>query len=263
MIRILLQELRFVMRGLAAQRRFTAIALLVIALGIGATTAVFSVFNAVILRPLPYAAPDRLVAVTGLYHSAARTTTSPFVPLTEVAKWRPLARSFESMGAFAYTQLPVRIGDRSFSPITALMDPEFLPTLGTPLARGTCLRRTPGRGQICPLSSVTRCGSKPSRATLQPSGAPSHSTERRSSCAEFLLPRSSFPGPTRHTRPSPWICSYRPRHIRAFPRRSGNGSGLRDSSRTSPSNRRKPSCSRWHLQSPPRRRRGAGHGRSG
>jgi hypothetical protein len=74
MIRILLQELRFVMRGLAAQRRFTAIALLVIALGIGATTAVFSVFNAVILRPLPYAAPDRLVAVTGLYHSAARTT---------------------------------------------------------------------------------------------------------------------------------------------------------------------------------------------
>jgi putative ABC transport system permease protein len=137
MIRILLQELRFVMRGLAAQRRFTAIALLVIALGIGATTAVFSVFNAVILRPLPYAAPDRLVAVTGLYHSAARTTTSPFVPLTEVAKWRPLARSFESMGAFAYTQLPVRIGDRSFSPITALMDPEFLPTLGTPLARGT------------------------------------------------------------------------------------------------------------------------------
>jgi putative ABC transport system permease protein len=77
------------------------------------------------------------VAITSRFESAARTMTSPVVPLSELAKWRTLAKSFESMGAFAYTQLPVRVGDRSFSPVTALLDPEFLPTLGKPLAYGT------------------------------------------------------------------------------------------------------------------------------
>ena len=136
-MRILMQEARLAVRSLAAQRRFTIIAVLVIALGIGVTTAVFSVFNAVLLRPLPYADPERLVAIRGLYQSAARTATSAAVPLTELTKWRPLAHSFESMGAFTYTQLPLRVGNRSFSPITALMDAAFLPTLGKPLAHGT------------------------------------------------------------------------------------------------------------------------------
>lgn len=137
MIRILLQELRVVVRGLVAERRFTSIAMLVIALGIGVTTAVFSVFNAVLLRPLPYAAPDQLVAISSRFQSASRTVPSSVVPLTDLAKWRPLASSFESMGGFAYTQLPVRVGDRSYSPITALADPQFLPALGKPLAYGT------------------------------------------------------------------------------------------------------------------------------
>jgi hypothetical protein len=54
------------------------------------------------------------------------------------------------MGAFAYTQLPLRVGDRSYSPVTALMDPEFLPTLGNPLALGTFFDRT-----TAPLSDMT------------------------------------------------------------------------------------------------------------
>ena len=130
-------ELRVGIRSLAAQRRFTAVAVVVLALGIGVTTAVFSVVNAVLLRALPYAAPERLVAITSVFKSPVRPSTSPVVPLTELAKWRPHSRRFESMGAFAYTQLPIRVGDRSFSPVTALMDPQFLPTLGRPLAMGT------------------------------------------------------------------------------------------------------------------------------
>jgi putative ABC transport system permease protein len=130
-------ELRVAVRSLAAERRFTAIAVAVLALGIGVTTAVFSVVNAVLLRPLPYHDPARLVAITGVFVSPVRPSTSTVIPLAELAKWRPQSQSFESMGAFAYTQLPVRVGDRSFSPVTALMDPQFLPTLGRSLAMGT------------------------------------------------------------------------------------------------------------------------------
>jgi putative ABC transport system permease protein len=134
---VLWQDARVGVRALMAQPRFAAMATLVLALGIGVTTAVFSVVNAVLLRPLPYLDADRLVAVTGLFTSNSRVTTSSTIALSEVAAWRPLAQSFESMGAFAYTQLPIRVGDRAFSPVTALMDPQFLPTLGNRLAYGS------------------------------------------------------------------------------------------------------------------------------
>jgi putative ABC transport system permease protein len=131
------QDVRFGIRTLAKHRQFTFVAVLALALGIGATTAVFSVFNAVLLRPLPYDDPSRLVAIGGLYKSSTATRTTAVVPLADIAQWRTRAEAFSSMGGFAYTQLPMRVGNQSFSPVTALMDPEFLPTLGNALAMGS------------------------------------------------------------------------------------------------------------------------------
>lgn len=138
------QDIHFSIRLLTKQRHFSLVAVLILAAGVGATTAVFSVVNAVLLRPLPYEDSSRLVAFASHYLSPAGNRRVAQVTATDVGDWRRRSQSFTSMGAFAYTQLPVRSGNRSFSPVTALMDPEFLRTLGNPPQLGTLFE--PGEG---------------------------------------------------------------------------------------------------------------------
>ena len=92
----LLQNLRYVVRVLWKQPGFTAVAVLTLALGIGATTAIFSVVYGVLLKPLPFHEPDRLVA---LYHLAPGFGTNE-LPQSAATyfTYRDNARVFEDIG---------------------------------------------------------------------------------------------------------------------------------------------------------------------
>lgn len=92
------QDLRFGVRVLLKQPGFTLIAVITLALGIGANTAIFSIVNAVLLRPLPYAEPERLVAIweTGNRNPAGKSA----VAYPNFFDWRTHSTSFERMAAY-------------------------------------------------------------------------------------------------------------------------------------------------------------------
>jgi len=99
LIESLLQDIRYGIRTLGKNPGFTAVAVLTLALGIGANTAIFSVVENVLLRPLPYPQPGNLVQIWNTYPpQAPRAGLSP----GDYADWRQQNASFSEMGGYAH-----------------------------------------------------------------------------------------------------------------------------------------------------------------
>jgi putative ABC transport system permease protein len=96
MLEALRQHLRFAFRSLSRSPSFTAVSILTLSLGIGSATAVFGVLSAAFLRPLPYASPDRLIAI-----SETRRGEEISVSYPNFLDWREQNRTFQQLAAFA------------------------------------------------------------------------------------------------------------------------------------------------------------------
>ena len=98
MLENFMRDIRYSIRTLAKNPGFTVVAVLTLALGIGANTAIFSVVQNVLLRPLPYTQPENLVEIWNTYApQVPRAGLSP----GDYADWRQQAKSFSEIGAYA------------------------------------------------------------------------------------------------------------------------------------------------------------------
>jgi len=102
-VEFVLQEVRYALRGLVKASAFTATAVLTLALGIGATAAIFSVIDAVILRPLPWSEPSRAAMIWSRWSAFDKT----WVATGEVIDYRNWSRSFAAIGAWSDGQINV------------------------------------------------------------------------------------------------------------------------------------------------------------
>ena len=141
------RDIRYALRTLRRGPGFTAVALLTLALGIGANTAIFSILNAVILRPLPYPAPGQLMRLTA--HFPIGSLQGFRLSTPEYLEFRAMNQSFAELGAFAIGDgvaaggsggwagaVNLVAGDRPVRARSALVDDHLLGTLGVPPAQG-------------------------------------------------------------------------------------------------------------------------------
>jgi hypothetical protein len=128
------QDIRFALRTLRRAPAFTAIAILTLALGIGATTAIFSIVNAVLLKPLPIREPNRVVALHDQFFSFdnPRTKVSPL----QFREFSQHTEIFRSTAAFKPADLTLTSSDRTQHIQAMKVTSGYFPLLGVEPLRG-------------------------------------------------------------------------------------------------------------------------------
>jgi predicted permease len=140
---------------LAREPGFAAIAILTIALGVGANTAIFSIVNGVLLRPLPYAAPDRLVSLREVIPAIANKYPTMPVSARHFTEWRTRTASFERISA-VQTRVAILTGVGKPEQLDiAKVSADLFETLGVKPALGRTFvegEDQPGRDRVAVLT---------------------------------------------------------------------------------------------------------------
>jgi putative ABC transport system permease protein len=128
----MLQDIRYALRSLRHHPVFALTAILTLALGIGANTAIFSAVNGVLLRPLPFREPDRVIEVWGQHPTIGRESAS----LPDFLDWRAQAPAFASLSALANTRFTLGGAGEPEMIRGAMVTADFFRTLGVDPVRG-------------------------------------------------------------------------------------------------------------------------------
>ncbi len=131
-MRTLLQDMRFGLRTLLKRPGFTVVAVLTLALGIGANTAIFSVVNAVLLRPLPFRDSERLVSVFETTQKIPRD----FISVPNLEDYRGQSRVFEGLATFVPQSVNLTGGEEPERVVGGFVSSSFFQILGVQTAAG-------------------------------------------------------------------------------------------------------------------------------
>jgi len=144
----LLQDLRFGLRSLGKHRGFTALAVITLTLGIGANTAVFSMVNALLLRPYPFRDLERLVLILRAGNNSGSETRVAPADLMELQQQKKM---FESVSAFQYKLWNITEAGETEGVVACAVQSNFFDVIGMRAALGRTLlpeEGTPGRDQV-------------------------------------------------------------------------------------------------------------------
>src|SRR5688572_25253215 len=141
----MLADFRVAWRSLLGRPAFSIVAVLALALGIDATTAIFSVVDAVLLRPLPYPEPERLVRVHA-FEEPNRDRLA--VSGMRAALWTEANRGFDAMAAYRETRLNATGPAGPERLEAAVVARSFFDVIGQPLLRGRPLSREHGTREV-------------------------------------------------------------------------------------------------------------------
>jgi len=130
------QDLRFGLRMLRKNLGFSLVAVLTLALGIGANTAIFSVVKGVLLRPLPYAEPQQLVRLFESVERSAMAGDRMEVAPANFLDWRAQTQSFSGLAAYGTTGSVISEGGEAERLEGSLVTTNFFATLGVTPLRG-------------------------------------------------------------------------------------------------------------------------------
>jgi predicted permease len=126
--------MRYALRTLLKSPAYAAVTILTLALGIGANTAIFSVVNGVMLKPLPYPRPDRLMLLTSTFPNLGFDRF--WISLPEWAEFKERNRSFKDVGAYRDGSVNLGTPEQPRRVNSMVVTPELIDVLGVPSLRG-------------------------------------------------------------------------------------------------------------------------------